>query len=185
MKQIITSNGYIQLIDAANDKQQGYQYGELMYKINGNDISFYFQEDYLYDNTLFSAYIPKLQIDGVTYTKEFIGGALDIIFRGNGSDGSGDMFKAQYDTNDNGIVDNAEKLMGYSPADLPISTEVQSAIDGINDDLVDVNTKITSNTNKLTYIATDITNINVEITSINNKIGDIDTILDNINGESI
>lgn len=157
MKQIITTNGYIQLIDSLTDKQQGFQYGELMYKVNGDNISFFYQEDYLYDNTLFSAYIPKLQVDGIIYTKEFIGKALDVIFRGNAIDGAGDMFKAQYDTNDNGIVDNSEKLQGYAPADLPISTETQSVIDGIND----------------------------EITLINNKIGGIDTILDNINGEII
>ncbi|MDR2541693.1 MAG: hypothetical protein LBD11_08385 [Candidatus Peribacteria bacterium] len=49
--------------------------------------------------------------------------------KGNDGTGSGDMNKATYDTNNNGIVDNSEQLAGYTPSTLPISTTAQSALD--------------------------------------------------------
>lgn len=169
MKKLNTINGYIQLIDDKIDTQQGFQFGELMYKIKGDSISFYYQEDYLYDNTLFTAYIPSFQVDGVVYPKTTIGDALDVIFRGNNSAIiAGDMYKAEYDSNDDGIVDDSERLGGYLPSELPVTTEVQAAIQAETD-----------------ARHSDVSAIEGQITTINNKIGDIDTILDNINGEII
>jgi len=132
MKKLITINGYIQLLDSNQDTQQGFQFGELMYKIKGDSISFYYQEDYLYDNTLFTAHIPKFQIDGVVYPKTTIGDALDVIYRGNSSSAvAGDMFKSQYDSNEDGIVDNSERIAGYLPDELPITSGLQTIIDDL------------------------------------------------------
>lgn len=174
MKRLNTINGYIQLIDDKADTQQGFQFGELMYRIKDDSISFFYQEDYLYDNVLFTAYIPTFKIDNVSYSKTTIGDVLDVIFRGNNSAIiTGDMYKSEYDSNDDGIVDNSEKLGGYLPSELPISLDVETAIHAEAEArIADVST-----------INSDITNINSDITIINNKIGDIDTILDIINGE--
>jgi len=49
-------------------------------------------------------------------------GKLDSWVTGGG--GSGDMLKSTYDTNNNGMVDNSEKLGGYSVATTPSANKV-------------------------------------------------------------
>ena len=50
------------------------------------------------------------------------------VINSTGGGGDGDMLKSVYDTDNNGIVDNSEKLAGNPPADLPISDATQTAL---------------------------------------------------------
>ena len=52
-----------------------------------------------------------------------------IIASTGGGSGGGDMLKSVYDTDNNGIVDNSEKLEGKTALELPVSTATQSALD--------------------------------------------------------
>ena len=54
----------------------------------------------------------RVSITDVNGTQSF--DVLDGV-DGSGGDGSGDMLKAVYDSNNNGIVDDAEKLGGKTP----------------------------------------------------------------------
>jgi hypothetical protein len=74
---------------------------------------------------------------------DYTGSAGMAVFVNAGEDalefasigGGGDMLKSVYDTDDSGIVDNAELLTGLAPAALPISTATQTALDAKEDDL--------------------------------------------------
>ena len=55
-----------------------------------------------------------------TYTITFDDGTTTTFTVTNGQGGGGDMTKAVYDTNDNGIVDNAEKVNNHTvECDIP------------------------------------------------------------------
>jgi gas vesicle protein len=49
--------------------------------------------------------------------------------------GAGDMHKSVYDQDNDGIVDNSEKLGGYTVDELPISVDTQEALDDIQEEL--------------------------------------------------
>jgi hypothetical protein len=60
-------------------------------------------------------------VDKKIYTKDHNDTVVNI-------GGSGDMEKSIYDTDDSGIIDNSETLLGYTPASLPVSTATNTAL---------------------------------------------------------
>ena len=78
--------------------------------------------------------------------------------------GTGDMNKSVYDTNDNGIVDDSERVGGYLPNELPVSDAVQLELDNKADiSYVDYendqqNTVINQNTSDISDHINDLNN---------------------------
>ena len=60
--------------------------------------------------------------------------ALAMRKGGGGGSGSGDMTKAVYDTDNNGIVDNSQKVSGYTGKEIMdgINSKVSASVDGEN-----------------------------------------------------
>ena len=61
-----------------------------------------------------------------TYTIAYTDSTSSVFYVYNGADGlgTGDMLKSAYDTNDNGVVDNAEKLGGQLPSYYAIAADI-------------------------------------------------------------
>ena len=68
-------------------------------------------------------------VDGL-HAAEIIAKAPGKGGGGSGSGGSGDMTKAVYDTDNDGVVDNAEKMNGHSEAEVQDHAPKSHALDG-------------------------------------------------------
>jgi hypothetical protein len=71
-----------------------------------------------------------------TYTIAYSDSTISQFYVYNGADGqgSGDMTKTVYDTNNNGIVDNAEKVNGHTVlSDVPANAKFTDTVTTIND----------------------------------------------------
>lgn len=78
--------------------------------------------------------ITSTKVGGVTTVEQYIDGVLANTFTvEDGSDSTGDMSKATYDTNNSGVVDDSEKLNGQSGSyylDWSNATDTPTTVDG-------------------------------------------------------
>lgn len=92
-----------------------------------------------------------------------------------GSAGAGDMTKAVYDTNNNGIVDNAEKIDGIASTSLALLSNSTSTIQALP----------TIDANLLGGFAPSYFATQAQITTINDKLAGVENLLDQLNGEVV
>lgn len=102
---------------------------------------------------------------GQNATVENVGNENEAVFnfgipRGQDGTGTGDMSKNIYDTNDNGIVDNSEKVNNHTVnSDVPANAKFTDTIyddSALASRVSTAETSITENTNKITKIGNSI-----------------------------
>lgn len=101
------------------------------------------------------------------------------VYNGADGNGAGDMTKAVYDTTDNGIVDNAEKVNGHTvESDVPAGAVFTDTLTTINDTLTSISTTEALSANQGYVLKGLIDNLTTLLTSDDTTLDTIQEIVD-------